>query len=127
MTYKSDTQPRCRYCGKPIRKETHTYWFGQGGNAGHSSDFITYRAEKPMSKAEAQRLVNQQIVSVRREKYPAPGEETFVSQVTTWDGESYADEFFCSGEHARYFAYAVLRAPAYENLAMPDYHTAKGH
>lgn len=81
--------PLCHYCGGPIRKKTETVYFKE--------------AERPKNKQEAQRLMNQQIVSVSYWK-------EHVHKVTTWDGESYVDPYFCNGSHANYFAYVMARA-----------------
>lgn len=114
MAFKSSVQPLCRYCGKGIGKHTHTIWFGMG-NSHMSSDYFTYRDEKPTSKAEVQRLVNQQVVSVGWSKSwkNVDGVDvevrSHIDKATTWDGESYVDEFFCTQEHARRFGYAAAR------------------
>jgi hypothetical protein len=107
--------PLCRYCAKPISKQTETYFFGCGQgeidrNVHHGRGFTA----QPATKAEAQTFVNGRIVSVRRW-----GDR--ISQVSTWDGESYVSPYFCNGDHARRFAYAVARDTG---LAMPDYHEA---
>lgn len=98
--------PRARHCivcGKPIPKATVTIYFKEA--AGYKREPGTreesyggymvaiYVAERPRTKAEAQRHVNQPIVSVRR-----LGE--YVSQVGVWDGESFASEYFHSNECA---------------------------
>lgn len=119
--------PLCRYCGKPIAKKTRTVIFNDGlHRAWADSGHWTYREERPRSKDEAQRLLNQQIVSVRwsrGEDYAAKQAGfDFISQATTWDGESYVDSYFCNGAHAKDFAYAAARG----GYAMPDYIDAKG-
>jgi len=109
MTFTSSTQPLCRYCAGAIRKRTHTVLFGQSQPS--LSAYITCMAEKPISKAEAQRLVNQKIVSLSWDHSWEDGVPTrsYIHKITTWDGESYEDEFFCTGEHARKFGYASAR------------------
>jgi hypothetical protein len=109
LTYKSTTQPLCRCCGKPIGKHTTTQYFGGSGA-------VNKIAEYPRDKAEAQRLVNQQIVSLRyhraSEGYRPQGapDHDYVWWVGLWDGEGYRDEFFCSDPCAVRFAYAFARA-----------------
>lgn len=112
-------QPLCRYCGKKIAKRTRTVIFGQTRYR-PDDDHTIFREEKPASKAEAQRVLNQEVVSVRwyrtvplRDDWSRdprdPGHD-FIEQATTWDGESYADSFFCNGEHAKRFAYVMAKA-----------------
>lgn len=116
------TQPHCRYCGKAIRKRTHTVYFvkDEEEKARHTgfATFYSYVIGQPTSKAEAQRLVNAAVVSVRKQGYgPAAG--VLITQVGTWDGETYEDQFFCTGTHAQDFAYAVLRTEKYKDVGMP--------
>lgn len=102
--------PLCRYCGKPLKKYTHLVRFGEES----ASRFprATHRSEKPINKAEAQRLLNHQILAVRYDvDYRAPIEERtpFVKQVTIWDGESYERKYFCKDECAQNFGFIVAR------------------
>jgi hypothetical protein len=113
MTFKSTIPPLCRYCGAKIRKRTGTVYFGQETPRVDGS--WTYRSELPRSRDEAQRYTNETIVSVRwahMDDDPRARRHgfEFVDQVGTWDGESYVDEFFCNGEHAKRFAYVHARA-----------------
>lgn len=101
--------PLCRYCGGPIRKQTHLHWFGRTEENG-SSDFWTNHIEKPRSKAEAQRLVNGEVVSVSWYRDNPDPAEHYIGKATTWDRESYVDKWFCNGDHARCFAYVFARA-----------------
>ncbi|GGB09131.1 hypothetical protein GCM10011491_41360 [Brucella endophytica] len=107
------SQPLCRYCGKKIAKKTETIYFGPEA-AAHVTDFASSRPEYPTSKEEVQRLVNGQVVGVswsRGEDYYAKKAGCdFIFKASTWDGESYQDPFFCNGEHAKRFAYALARA-----------------
>lgn len=96
MSFISDTQPHCRWCAKAIAKRTETIWFGRA----ESRDPAHFRGEKPKSRAEAQKLVNQQIVSLRWSfkwdgNYETQ-EREHIGQITVWDGETYDAEFFCS-------------------------------
>lgn len=108
--------PLCRSCGKPIAKATHLHWFGESSAR---TNWSTSHPELPKDKAEAQRLTNRQIISVR---YWTLGGEKSVRQATTWDGESYRDAFFCKNECAQRFGYAALAMNP--NLGMDAYHEA---
>lgn len=112
MAFRSQVQPLCRRCAKPIKKSIVTHYFGQGGI---DSDGIRHHHEAVFTKAEAKRYLNDQIVSVR---YGYQGSII----VGTWDGESYVDEFFCVQRCAVEFAYAAVRHQS--GLAMPAYHEA---
>lgn len=121
MRFKSDVQPLCRYCGEKIKKSTHTHFFGR--REFKISEFgWTDRPERPQSKEEAQRLLNQKIVSLSWSLLYVEGESRrdYIDKVTTWDGESWMDEFFCKGDHAQRFGYAAARA----DKAMPAYNEA---
>lgn len=99
-------QPLCRYCGAKIRKATeHTYIRTHGDTQGIRLESTIFVDELPQTKQQAQRLFNQQIVSVRRNHPRDPG----ITQVSTWDGESYEDKFFCNGSHAKRFAYLMAK------------------
>ena len=100
--------PLCRYCGVEIAKYTKTIYFrdrelhSYEREPHHGFGYIQV-SEFPKDKAEAQRLINSgTIVSVRRS-----GDH--ISYVSVWDGHSYKDDYFCSGDHARLFGYAAAR------------------
>jgi hypothetical protein len=109
MPYKSATPPHCLWCGKRIAKRTTRH------------DVITYAMWKqsldnsyatlPKTIADCQKLTNEKVVSVdyqyeTDDNYDRTGRRV-VHHYTTWDGESYRDEFFCNGDHAQCFAYAA--------------------
>jgi hypothetical protein len=102
MTFKSPTQPLCRWCGKPIPKWTRNLYFGQSPR---SDAFSRSFAEKPANREDAQRLVNEKIVSVRY--WDTPDEPRHVHMASSWDGESYTDQFFHSADCARAMGYAA--------------------
>jgi hypothetical protein len=116
------TRPLCRYCGKPIAKRAGRVTFGSREN--HRSDvgYVQWLefADKPTSREQAQRLVgNLQIISVKWERWEDhdtwwrqenPRYEPWIRSAGLWDGETYEDEFFCSGDHAKNFAYVMARA-----------------
>lgn len=104
MTFKSPTRPYCRCCGAPIPKETHSHWFGQISPS--NTDYSTNHPEEPHTLEEAQRLLNQQLVSVR---YWGRDDKRIVHYATSWDGESYRDEFFHSQECAAAFGRMAAR------------------
>ena len=117
--------PLCRFCGKAIAKRTHTVYFGR--SRFRPDDYSTSRTERPRTKEEAQRLLNQQIVSIRwtragdRDAWADPAEADYISQVSTWDGESYESRYFCNGDHARQFGVVVAKT---RNLGTIEYMTA---
>ena len=113
MTYKSHVQPLCRACGKPIKKETSKIFVyatpprtevPETSFKWENGKHVEYETGKmiplhvprhvigtPHNKAEAQRLVNEKIVSVEYNR-----SDNVIDRVTVWDGESYVDKFFCS-------------------------------
>lgn len=104
MATTSPTQPLCRYCGKAIAKRTTTVQFGSTAEAAaRNSSYWRYRVETPTTKAEAQKLLNETVVSVKRH---GNGD---LWMVGVWDGESYVDGFFHNGKCAKRFAYLMAR------------------
>jgi hypothetical protein len=89
--------PLCRTCGKPIAKRVHIHWFGQLRD--ERRGWYTSHVERVATKAEAQRFTNDEIVSVRLNS------DRSINRVGTWDGESYADVFFCKNACATAFGY----------------------
>lgn len=121
-------QPYCRYCGIKIAKATKTVFFIDEGDYLHDSNWSSSVVARPASKAEAARLVNQQIVSVKygrtlkNEQGYSYVEPKLIHSVGTWDGENYRDAYFCSDRHAVRFAYAALNAQP--EMGMAAYHEA---
>ena len=122
MSYRSKQPPHCRYCGKPIPKYTNTHFFSWTDDAA------------PLSLADCQQLTNQQVVSVRYGPSYRNGQCTGrqIRVYSTWDGESYRDQFFCNDNHAKLFGYAAARwndghlsMGAYRK-AMAQYQTNEG-
>lgn len=107
------TPPLCRYCGGPIRKDTKSIHFRVPTTDTNFSGYVEVEA-LPQTKAEAQKLTNARVMSVRRtcrlDYVTDKAIDIGINRITTWDGESYVDEFFCNGDHARRFAYASARA-----------------
>ena len=101
-------RPLCRYCGKPIPKRTTTVIFEKTQeevDRHPMSQGWRYVLGQPPTKEEAQRLVNETIVSVKRHH----ADPSVISSAGIWDGESYVDPYFCNGQHAKDFAYMVAR------------------
>lgn len=106
--------PLCRYCGVAIPKRTVGLWCHAVPPRTETTDHYTGRIVKVhvprhvvgefKTKAELQRHVNEQIVSIRRR------ENGTIQQATTWDGQSYVDEYFCTSKHAQLFAYVMAAA-----------------
>lgn len=105
MTFKSTAQPLCRYCGGPIRKHTTMTMLHIPHKDRTVSLDYTDVDKLPTTKAEAQKHTNGQIMSVRRTL-----DDKAIDQFSSWDGETYVDEFFCKGEHAKRFAYVMAKA-----------------
>jgi hypothetical protein len=112
MTYKSATPPHCLWCGKRIAKHTTRRYVIT--IAMWKQAFGDHYASLPKTLADCQKLTNEKVVSVDYQyetddtnyEYKRTGRRV-VHHYTTWDGESYQDEFFCNGDHARSFGYAA--------------------
>lgn len=105
-------QPLCRYCGKAIKKRTEMLWCYPEPLRTHSTDnrgvttplaVPRHRVGVFRTQAELQAVCNERVVSIRR------AEDGTIWQASTWDGESYVDEYFCNADHARQFAYLFAR------------------
>jgi len=114
----SKAPPLCRYCGGPLRKYTTTVYFketpGPNDHKTAYSSYVYYGDKgRPQTKAEAQRYINQQIVSTKRETTWSDAEDKRVdlgiAYVGVWDGERYYDDYFCNGDHARRFARVMAK------------------
>jgi hypothetical protein len=109
MAFKSSTQPLCRWCGKRIRKDTDwVYCRDQEPEEKFRTAIGRYVVASPKTKAECQALVNETVVSVRRGHNSETKDRIY--SFGTWDGESYVDEFFCTGEHAKFFGDLAVRS-----------------
>jgi hypothetical protein len=84
------------------------------------------RLDTPRSKAEAQSLVNEQVVSVKWSRladddyYAKKIGHDYIHMVGLWDGETYTDDIFCKQPCAVEFAYRC----AANGTATVAYHTA---
>jgi hypothetical protein len=127
--FKSNKQPLCRACGKPIAKYTTTAYvvpeLDERYHRNNSYSRYIYANPPLVSKADCQRVSNQQVMSI---KYtidtdahfePIPGSR-HVHLFTEWDGESYTDEFFCSGACAQDFGRMAARSGKIQSVAYVD-------
>jgi hypothetical protein len=107
MPTKSDKPLYCRTCGKPIRKWTVTvYVRKEPSKYDHEAAWIrhAYVGDNwPKSKADCQKLTNQQILSVSYTPITKDGDVIGqrLSHFGEWDGESYIDQYFCSNTCAQ--------------------------
>lgn len=112
-------RPKCIVCGRALPKRTDTLYFREpqpyrpaerrqwGGDFpaqeekpdGFREGNSLYLEHRPRTRTDAQRYVNGQIVSSKRHA-------DFLHSVNYWDGESYADEFFCTNNCAQKQGYA---------------------
>lgn len=115
MPVKCNSQPFCRWCGRPISKWTIS---------GH---IARDDANPPRSKADLSRYTNQTVVYVRYRQDGAwnsktgqfePSGNRLVRDFSTWDGESYEDDLFCNSTHAQLFGRQAARQ---HGFGMPAY------
>src|SRR5215813_1810657 len=112
VTHRDATPPLCVCCGKPIPKWTETVWVRREDD-GYTASTGTTVYGVLRSKAECQARTNHKVVSV---SYWGEGEKRHISHFGTWDGESYRDQWFCSGPCVDRFAYIMARAGRCTNL-----------
>jgi hypothetical protein len=118
MTFKSATQPFCRTCGKPIRKYTRRVWIEkEEKHRAPASSFSRYVVGVARTREDCARLSSMQVVSVTRAH-----DKEFILSFNEWDGESYADEFFCTSSCAAVMGYAACEK---YNLSMPAWRNRK--
>lgn len=107
MAITSDKQPLCRCCGKKLKRTTVLHEFGIPDGSRRDAWAPRPHAQDAATRAEAQRYLNQEIVSSKTSY-------TGNLIVATWDGESYRSEqeFFCTLRcAARYGRFGVIHAP----------------
>lgn len=119
--FKSATQPLCRYCGDRIRKHAVTVYLKRErseydrDHPGFSRHI--YTAEPIKSKADCEKQTNQTVIAVKWDRptistdtgYARAPDRDQIASFSEWDGESYIDQFFCNGDHAKRFAYVMAR------------------
>lgn len=101
--FRSEHQPLCRNCGKPIAKHTESVY--PTGTRNEDSGLY--------SKADCQKGRNDIVVSIEfsyetNDYFERTGHR-WVSRFTVWDGETYIDQFFHNGECARKMGYLYAR------------------
>ena len=105
------SQPLCLWCGARIRKSTRTIRFKREPSQYDevNKGWISYSyGPLPMTIAECQQRTNHKVVSVKRgDPWSAGQDQGAIWSCSTWDGESYVDEYFCNGDHAKRFGYAA--------------------
>jgi hypothetical protein len=107
--FKSAKQPHCLWCHRPIAK--HTTWHNPVTPAQWQQSFKQGFETAAKTMADCQKLSNEKVVSVKYQyetddNYDQTGRRV-VHSYSTWDGESYKDQFFCNGDHAKAYAYAA--------------------
>jgi predicted component of type VI protein secretion system len=109
MRFTAPFQPTCLGCRRKIPK--------------HCDNVYLSKDAEYHNKSEVERATNQRVVSIRysddwhhvEDDNASSGSRLvrktgkLVSSYSTWDGESYVDEFFCNGTCMRRFAYAAAR------------------
>lgn len=116
MRITSDRQPFCRCCGTKLKRSTDLHLFGVPLGTTISPWEGRPHPEEPANRAEAQRFLNQRIVSSRKDHAGR-------LKVVTWDGESYRTEleFFCTLRCAStYGRFAVACRPDLRTQAYAD-------
>ncbi len=102
--------PLCRYCGTPIKKKTVTVYLRARALESHEAshgDYARYlQVDKlPVTIGECRKLTNYSVVSVK-----CTPDAKAISYFSEWDGQSYADKFFCTNNHAQKFGYAAAHS-----------------
>jgi hypothetical protein len=109
--FTSKEQPYCRACGRAIAKHTVRHSVHKKPTENQRSDpgwwHHVYADPLPKSKEECQPLTNGTITAVGycRHGIDAGTVDTFY----VWDGETYNDQYFCTGECARNWGYAMAK------------------
>jgi hypothetical protein len=124
MTFSSPRQIYCRCCGKKIAKLTTLWYLKRGSERSQKAqsawwfDLTLPNDVYPKTKADCQKLMNEQVVSVGYSEYP----ERHISKFTTWDGLTYVDRHFCTGECAKTWGY--IMADKFPDVASNAYRVA---
>jgi hypothetical protein len=111
--------PLCKVCGKPVPKKTVSHCFGVTDRSGYAT--LIYHPEKPATRADAQRLINGQIISMKMSWRSE--EPRYVASVNAWDGETYewGGHFHAQGCAARFGWGMAMEFP---DRAYPPYREA---
>jgi hypothetical protein len=89
--------PRCHYCGKPLKRVTVNHYRDTAG--GFTGEF------RSKAEIETAGITNHRVLSVAKDE--ATG---IVWTFSTWDGESYRDDMFCTNRCAELMGRAAARA-----------------
>jgi hypothetical protein len=125
--FKSNKQVFCRWCGKRIAKHaTHVNVREEPSHYDRKSSWNDYiylgKGNRLRSKTECQKHTNQKILSVSyRDQWIDDVNDRYVSYFNIWDGESYVNEFFCSGTCAQQMG----RAAAAKGFSTKAWRTAQ--
>jgi hypothetical protein len=111
MSFKSSSQPFCRWCGKPIKKLVRSVWLHKRSPNSTRNETPTEYAqtivvdELPTTRQGCQRYTNGRVVSITRWHV----DQGRIGRFGEWDGESYVDEFFDTGSCAMAMGYSAVR------------------
>lgn len=99
---KMPSQPFCICCGSAIAKFTRTE---------HISWSKIKSGEAPRNRADLATLTNLRVISVRYWRdQDGSAAQRFIDRYSTWDGESYVDQYFCDGTCGSRFAYIMANS-----------------
>ena len=120
--------PLCRYCGGRIAKHGSRVEIKERLDPQYHRSQRGWRyvesAEPVTDKEGCRKFTNQQVLSVAYVEDYVDGEidksTRRVSFFTEWDGETYVDEFFCNGDHAKRFGYFSARNSRVTTVAYAD-------
>ena len=129
MTFRSATPPLCRCCGKAIAKHSMTVQLTLE-RADYQKDRPPWSryivVEKfPSTKADCQKMTNEKVISVKRRQIMGgnfePTGASYIAEFSTWDGESYRDQYFCNRTKcAVQYAYMVVQQSDLVSVAYND-------
>lgn len=105
MTIVETRPPLCRHCAAPIAKKAVKVHFITGNKQLENSKFerFVYVDEHPGTIETVRGMLPDLIVLTVRDHRAGLG----IATAYGWDGHSFADLYFCSGQHAREFGYTA--------------------
>jgi hypothetical protein len=128
MTVTAKVQPLCHWCGKPLAKASERKYLVTNPEAmKYQPDSKLLVERLPQTKAEAQKLFNRTVISVKRCHYYSSVEkieDIGIDEVNLWDGESYKAcwDYFCTNTCAAKMGRAAVRD---RDLCGPNYNEAR--